>query len=48
MVYRIAILYSLVLVMLNNIQGNVENPSDTQGLDDINLELENRFIISIE
>ena len=48
MVYRIAILYSLVLVMLNNIQGNVENPSDNQGLDDINLELENRFIKSIE
>ena len=46
--YLIAILYSLVLVMLNNIQDNVENPFDNQGLDDIDLDLENRFIKSIE
>ena len=44
--YLIAILYSLALVMLNNIQDNEENPPDNKGLDDI--DLENQFIKSIE
>jgi len=46
--YLIAILYSLVLVMLNSIQDKVENPLDNQGLDVMNLDLGNRFIKSIE
>ena len=48
--YLILILYSLVLMMLNNVLDNVENPFDNQGLDDIDLDLdlENRFIKSIE
>ena len=46
--YLIPILYSLVLMMLNNVLDNVENPFDNQGLDDIDLDLENRFIRSIE
>ena len=46
--YLIAILYSLVLVMLNSIQDKEENPLDNQGLDDMNLDLGNRFIKSIE
>jgi hypothetical protein len=29
--------------MLSNIQHNVENPFDSIGLDDINLDKENRF-----
>ena len=41
--YIVAILYSSVLVMLSNIQHNVENPFDSIGLDDINLDKENRF-----
>ena len=46
--YLIAILYSLVLVMLNSIQDKEENPLDNQGLDAMNLDLGNRFIKSIE
>lgn len=41
--YIVAILYSSVLVMLSNIQNNIENPFDNVGLDDINLDKENRF-----
>ena len=41
--YLVAIIYSVVLVMLNNIQDNVENPFDNMGLDDIDLDKENRI-----
>ena len=41
--YLVAFLFSTVLVILNNIQDNVENPFDFRGLDDINLDSENRF-----
>ena len=41
--FVVAILYSSVLVMLSNIQDNIENPFDLEGLDDINLNKENRF-----
>ena len=38
-----AFLFSTVLVILNNIQDNVENPFDFKGLDDIDLDSDNRF-----
>ena len=38
-----ALIYSVVLVMLSNIQDNVENPFDNMGLDDIDLDKENRI-----
>jgi len=41
--YLVAILFSSVLVMLSNIQDNIENPFDLNGLDDIDLSKENRF-----
>ena len=41
--YLVAILFSSVLVMLSNIQDNIENPFDLNGLDDIDLGKENRF-----
>ena len=41
--YLVAIIYSVVLVMLSNIQDNVENPFDNMGLDDIDLDKENRI-----
>ena len=41
--FIVAIGYSAVLVMLSNIQDQVENPFDSEGLDDIDLERENRF-----
>jgi len=37
--YAVAVLYSLVLVSLDNIQEDLENPYDGIGEDDINLEL---------
>ena len=41
--YVVALLFSTVLVILSNIQDNIENPFDFRGLDDINLDNENRF-----
>lgn len=41
--YLVAFLFSTVLVILNNIQDNVENPFDFKGLDDIDLDSDNRF-----
>ena len=41
--YLVALIYSVVLVMLSNIQDNVENPFDNVGLDDIDLDRENRI-----
>ena len=41
--YLVALIYSVVLVMLSNIQDNVENPFDNMGLDDIDLDKENRI-----
>ena len=41
--YVVALLFSTVLVILSNIQDNVENPFDFKGLDDIDLDKENRF-----
>ena len=41
--FIVAIGYSAVLVMLSNIQDQVENPFDSEGLDDIDLDRENRF-----
>lgn len=37
--YAVAVLYSLVLVSLDNIQEDLENPYDGIGEDDINLEI---------
>ena len=37
--YLVAILYSLVLVSLDNIQENLENPFDAVGEDDVNLDM---------
>ena len=41
--YLVAFIYSVVLVMLSNIQDNVENPFDNRRLDDIDLDRENRI-----
>ena len=41
--YVVALLFSIVLVILSNIQDNVENPFDFKGLDDIDLDKDNRF-----
>lgn len=38
-----ALLFATVLVILSNIQDNVENPFDFRGLDDIDLDDDNRF-----
>jgi hypothetical protein len=37
--YGVAIVYSVVLVSLDNIQENLENPYDRMGRDDIDLEI---------
>ena len=42
--YIIAILYSLVLVSLDNIQEALENPYDAIGEDDINLDIAEEYI----
>ncbi len=41
--YLVAILYSLVLVSLDNIQERLENPYDKIGLDDVNLDESERY-----
>ena len=38
----VAFIYSLVLVMLSNIQDNLENPFDMKGLDDLDMDDLNR------
>lgn len=38
----VAFVYSLVLVMLSNIQDNLENPFDMKGLDDLDMDKLNR------
>ena len=38
-----ALLFAIVLVILSNIQDNIENPFDFKGLDDIDLDKDNRF-----
>lgn len=43
--YFIAITYSTVLLMLSNILDNIENPFDKEGLDDIDLDNDNRFLV---
>ncbi len=42
--YIIAVLYSLVLVSLDNIQEALENPYDAIGEDDINLDIAEEYI----
>ena len=37
--YAVAVLYSLVLVSLDNIQENLENPFDSEGADDLRLDV---------
>ena len=41
--YFVSVLYCLVLVCLNNIQNNIENPYDGIGLDDINLNIAEEY-----
>ena len=41
--YVVALLFAIVLVILSNIQDNIENPFDFKGLDDIDLDRDNRF-----
>jgi len=41
--YLIAVLYSLVLVSLDNIQENIENPYDAVGEDDLNLDVAKEY-----
>ena len=41
--YVVALLFAIVLVILSNIQDNIENPFDFKGLDDIDLDKDNRF-----
>jgi len=46
--YIVAILYSLVLVSLDNIQEDLENPYDAIGEDDVNLEVVEEYIKIME
>lgn len=46
--YIIAILYSLVLVSLDNIQEDLENPYDAIGEDDINLDIAEEYMKIME
>ncbi|MBW1649243.1 MAG: hypothetical protein JRJ44_00935 [Deltaproteobacteria bacterium] len=41
--YIVAIIYSIVLVSLDNIQEDLENPYDQIGVDDINLNIANQY-----
>ncbi len=41
--YAVAVLYSLVLVTLDNIQQDLENPYDNVGVDDLNFDVSHRF-----
>ena len=45
--YGVAVLYSLVLVSLDNIQDTLENPYDEIGEDDIRLDVSNRYISAL-
>lgn len=42
--YGVAVLYSLVLVSLDNIQDNLENPYDEIGEDDVKLDVSDRYM----
>ena len=42
--YGVAVLYSLVLVSLDNIQDNLENPYDEIGEDDVQLDVSDRYV----
>ena len=46
--YLIAILYSLVLVSLDNIQEDLENPFDAIGEDDVNLDVAEEYMQIME
>jgi hypothetical protein len=46
--YIIAILYSLVLVSLDNIQEDLENPYDAIGEDDVNLDISEEYLKIME
>jgi len=46
--YIIAILYSLVLVSLDNIQEDLENPYDAVGEDDVNLDISEEYMKIME
>ena len=46
--YLIAILYSLVLVSLDNIQEDLENPYDAIGEDDVNLDVSEEYMKIME
>jgi predicted membrane chloride channel (bestrophin family) len=41
--FLVAVLYSLVLVSLDNIQGDLEHPYDEVGVDDLNLNVAERY-----
>ena len=41
--YAVAALYAVILFMLSAIQDQLENPFDGVGLDDIDLDKENKF-----
>ena len=46
--YLVAVLYSLVLVSLDNIQEDLENPFDAVGEDDINLDISEKYLALME
>ena len=43
----VSFFYSIALITLNNIQDNIESPFDGQGLDDLDLDGESRFLYSL-
>ena len=43
----VSFFYSIALITLSNIQDNIENPFDGQGLDDLDLDGESRFLYSL-
>jgi hypothetical protein len=46
--YVIAVLYSIILVSLDNLQEHLENPFDQIGEDDINFEVEEMDLLMVE
>jgi hypothetical protein len=46
--YGVAIIYSIVLVSLDNIQEDLENPFDREGEDDVDLDVAEQYRLLLD